>query len=237
MSSNASLLLVSTSTTFGTGYLEHCGAAIQEHFSARSRVLFVPYALADRDAYAEKARARFSSWGFRLDSIHAAPDPVAAVEQAEAIFIGGGNSFRLLKELRQRDLLPAIAARVRSGVPYLGTSAGSNVACPTIRTTNDMPIVDPGGFDALNLVPFQINPHFIDADPNSKHMGETRETRLREYLEENEGPVIGLREGARLECTSTSIILRGAEGARLFMRGAAPREVEAGSDLQIWLAR
>ncbi|MBL8896639.1 MAG: dipeptidase PepE [Planctomycetes bacterium] len=236
MSSRARLLLVSTSTTFGTGYLDHCAEAIAAHFAGARRVLFVPFALFDREAYAEKARARFEALGFGLDSLHRAADPARAVESAEALFIGGGNTFRLLRDLRRSALLEPIARRVRSGIPYLGTSAGSNVAGPTIRTTNDMPIVDPGGFEALGLVPFQLNPHYLDPDPSSKHMGETREKRLQEYLEENERPVVGLREGGWIECREeASYVLRGAPRARLFLRGREPFEVEPGTERAAWV--
>jgi dipeptidase E len=167
------LLLVSSSKVHGSGYLEHCEDEVQRLFADCGRVLFVPYALFDRGAYAAQARQRFAEMGFELDSIHDAADPVAAVQQAEGIFIGGGNTFRLLAELQSRRLLEPIRRRVEAGCPYLGTSAGSNVACPTIRTTNDMPIVEPESFSALGLVHFQINPHYLDADPHSTPQGET----------------------------------------------------------------
>lgn len=231
------LLLVSTSTTFGTGYLDHCAEAIAAHFAGARRVLFVPFALFDRDAYAAKARARFQALGFGLDALHREADPAQAIQRAEALFIGGGNTFRLLRDLRCLGLLEPIARRVRDGMPYLGTSAGSNVAGPTICTTNDMPIVDPGGFEALGLVPFQLNPHYLDPDPHSKHMGETREKRLQEYLEENERPVVGLREGGWIECRGEkSFLLRGAPRARLFLRGREPFEVEPGAELAAWIS-
>jgi dipeptidase E len=235
MSSAPRLLLVSTSTTHGTGYLDHAAEAIAAHFRGVRRLLFVPFALGDRDAYAEKARARFEALGIALDSLHRESDPRGAVERAEALFIGGGNTFRLLRDLRRGELLTRIAQRVRAGMPYLGTSAGSNVAGPTIRTTNDMPIVDPGGLEALQLVPFQLNPHYLDPDPSSKHMGETREKRLQEYLEENRTPVVGLREGSWLECHGGSYVLRGAPCARLFLRGREPFEVESGTELAPWI--
>lgn len=225
------LLLVSTSTTFGTGYLDHCADAMKDTLAGAARVLFVPYALYDRDAYAAKARARFESMGVELDSIHEAPDPVAAVEAAEAIFIGGGNSFRLLDALYTHGVLEPIRRRVEAGIPYLGTSAGSNVACPTIMTTNDMPIVRPPSFDALGVVSFQINPHYLDPDPGSRHMGETRETRIREYLEENDRVVVGLREGAMVRVDGARVRLLGTAGARVFRRGGESREVAPGGDL------
>ena len=225
------LLLVSTSTTFGTGYLDHCAEAMRETLGGAARVLFVPWALADRDGYATKARERFAAMGFGLDSIHEANDPVDAVEDAEAIFVGGGNTFRLLLCAEEAGVLGPIRHRVARGMPYLGTSAGSNLACPTIRTTNDMPIVQPASFEALGLVPFQINPHYLDPDPGSRHMGETRETRIREFLEENDLAVVGLREGSMLRIEGERTTLQGASGARLFRRGAEPEELGAGADL------
>jgi dipeptidase E len=225
------LLLVSTSTTFGTGYLDHCAEAMAATLGAARRVLFVPYALADRDAYAAKARERFATMGLELDSIHAAPDPAAAALAAEAFFVGGGNTFRLLSEMYRHGVLEPIRRRVAAGAPYLGTSAGSNVACVTIKTTNDMPIVEPPSFAALGLVPFNINPHYLDPDPASRHMGETRETRIREFHEENAPPVLGLREGAMLRVDGSSALLLGQAAARLFTRGAAPREIEPGARL------
>ncbi|MGB5293677.1 MAG: dipeptidase PepE, partial [Thermoanaerobaculia bacterium] len=155
------LLLVSSSKVHGSGYLEHCEAQILELFARIDKVLFVPYALFDRDAYARQARQRFRAMGLELESIHETKDPVAAVGKAEGIFIGGGNSFRLLGELQRRGLVAPIRDRVEAGMPYLGTSAGSNIACPTIKTTNDMPIVQPASFTALGLIPFQINPHYL----------------------------------------------------------------------------
>jgi dipeptidase E len=142
--------------------------------------------------------------------------------------VGGGNTFRLLAELHRLGLLDVIRGRVRGGLPYLGVSAGTNVACPTIKTTNDMPIIQPPSFDALDLVPFQINPHYLDPDPNSTHKGETREDRIREFLEENETPVIGLREGSALLVDGNSVTLLGEKSARLFRRGAEPVEMESG---------
>lgn len=228
------LLLVSTSTTHGTGYLEHCGPQILNHFhgAGLEHVLFVPYALADRDGYAEKARQRFLELGLGLDSIHRAPDPIAAVEKAKGIFVGGGNTFRLLDELYRQELLQPIRRRVGVGMPYMGTSAGSNVACPSIMTTNDMPIVQPPSFKALELVSFQINPHYLDPDPDSTHMGETRETRIREFHEENSTPVVGLREGAMLIVEEDRVQLAGETGARLFRRDRDPIECEPGTSIE-----
>lgn len=229
------LLLVSTSVTHGTGYLDHCAEEARELFSGLGRVLFVPYAGFDRDVYANKARERFRELGFALDSIHEAPDPVAAVREAEGVFIGGGNTFRLLKSLYDHTLIEPLRERVAGGMPYMGTSAGSNVATLSLRTTNDMPIVYPPSFEALRLVPFHINPHYLDPDPNSTHMGETRETRILEFLEENDSIVVGLREGAMLSVRGDSVRLLGTRGARLFRRGAEPREIEPNTSLDFLL--
>jgi dipeptidase E len=227
------LLLVSTSTTHGTGYLDHCAGQIQELLGNLRRVLFVPYALFDHDGYAAKARERFARMGYELTSIHEAEDPVAAVRSTEALFIGGGNTFRLLARLYEKGLLKPIRERVAAGTPYVGTSAGSNVACVTIRTTNDMPILEPPSFDALSLVPFNINPHYLDPDPGSTHMGETREERLLQFLEENDKTVVGLREGSMLRIEGGSVRLLGAAGARIFRRGHPPLEARPGEVLDI----
>lgn len=230
------LLLVSTSTTHGTGYLDHCAEQIQELLGGLGRVLFVPYALFNHDGYTAKARERYGRMGYELTSIHEVEDPVAAVRAAEALFIGGGNTFRLLARLYEKGLLEPIRERVAAGMPYVGTSAGSNVACVTIRTTNDMPIVEPPSFDALNLVPFNINPHYLDPDPGSTHMGETREERILQFLEENDKTVVGLREGAMLRIEDASARLLGSTGARIFRRGHPPREVGSGEDLDFLLS-
>lgn len=222
------LLLISNSTLHGSGYLDHAASEIRDFLGEVKRVLFVPYALHDRDAYFAQARARFERLGYELDSIHPTTEPAKAVREAEAIFIGGGNTFRLLKALYDHNLLDAIRERVREGMPYIGSSAGSNIVAPTIRTTNDMPIVQPPSFDALGLVRFQINPHYLDADPNSTHKGETREERLIQFLEENETPVVGLREGAMLRIENGKTRLKGSTGARIFRRGSEAVEVLPG---------
>ena len=223
------LLLLSSSALHGSGYLDWAEAHVREFLGQSARVLFVPYALKDRDAYTETARRRFQRMGYELYSIHQEDDPARAVGRCDNIFIGGGNSFRLLKTLYDEAIVELIAERVREGLPYLGASAGTNMACPTIRTTNDMPIVEPPSLNALGLIPFQINPHYLDPDPSSTHMGETREERLRQYLEENEVPVLGLREGSLLWVKDKQITLRGEKTARLFKRGDEPFEVAPGS--------
>jgi dipeptidase E len=223
------LLLISSSKVHGTGYLEHCEEALRRHLAGVRRLTFVPYALRDRDGYAGRARARFAELGIELDSVHHVAEPARTIESAEAVFIGGGNTFRLLEALWEERLIEPLRARVESGMAYAGASAGSNVACPTLKTTNDMPIVEPRTFEALGLVPFQINPHFIDADPLSTHAGETRETRLAEFHEENATPVVGLREGAWLVVEDRAVTLGGTRGAKLFRRGRAPLELTSGA--------
>ncbi|HEX2269469.1 MAG TPA: dipeptidase PepE [Pyrinomonadaceae bacterium] len=219
------VLLISNSTLFGSGYLDHAESEIRDFLGDIKRVLFVPFALYDRDAYATTARERFARMGYDVSPVHNANDPVQAIENTEAIFVGGGNTFRLLKTLYDLNLLDPIRQRVAQGLPYIGSSAGSNVAGPTIKTTNDMPIVQPPSFDALGFVSFQINPHYLDPDPNSKHMGETREKRLMEFLEENETPVVALREGAMLRVENGRTTLKGSSGARIFRRGFDPVEL------------
>lgn len=231
---NASrLLLISNSRKFGGGYLEHCADAVRTFLGSVQTVLFVPYALKDMESYTATARGRFQELGFELVSVHEMDDPFEAVSRAQAVFIGGGNTFRLLRLMYKYQLVSAIRERVIADMPYIGSSAGSNVACPTICTTNDMPIVHLETFQALNLVPFQINPHYLDPDPNSKHMGETRETRIKEYHEENSLPVVGLREGSWLRVEGNEVFLEGSTGARIFTQGSEPFNADSGliSDL------
>lgn len=231
MKATPRILLISNSTLYGRGYLDHAEDEIRNLLGPSSRVLFFPYALFDRDGYAGKARERFAAMGYELNSAHSAEDPAAAIIQADAIFIGGGNTFRLLKALQDSDLLEPIRRRILEGTPYIGSSAGSNVAGPTIKTTKDMPIVQPRSFDSLGLVPFQISPHFQDPDPNSKHMGETQEERILQFHEENETPVLGMREGAWVRIEAGSVTLRGTNGARIFRRGQAPVEAATGEEI------
>jgi dipeptidase E len=231
MQSARRILLISNSTVYGRGYLDHVEQEIEAFLGEAKRILFFPYALYDRDGYAATAKARFAAMGHSLESVHRAADPREAVENADAFFIGGGNTFRLLKALQDVDLLNAIGRKVKSGAPYIGSSAGSNVAGPTIKTTKDMPIVQPRSFDSLDLVPFQISPHFQDPDPDSRHMGETQEERILQFLEENETPVVGIREGAWLICENGAVTLRGKAGARIFRRGEVPVEAKPGDNI------
>jgi dipeptidase E len=229
------LLLISNSTLYGSGYLDHAENEIHDFLGDVKRVLFVPFAIHDRDGYAATAKARFAKIGYELSSIHNAKDPKQAVADTQAIFIGGGNTFRLLKALYDYELMEIIRIRVQEGMPYIGSSAGSNVAAPTIKTTNDMPIVQPPSFEALGLVGFQINPHYLDADRNSTHMGETREQRLLQYLEDNDTPVAALREGAMLLIENGVTLLKGSSGARIFRRGMEPVEMSPGEQIDALL--
>ncbi|XP_072301422.1 alpha-aspartyl dipeptidase [Eucyclogobius newberryi] len=231
------LLLVSNSTLHGSGYLDHCQRQITLFFGKDvKKVLFVPYALHDRDGYTKTARDKFRTLGYEVESIHEAADPVEAVRKAEAIFIGGGNTFRLLKSLYDTRVVSEIRTRVlEDGVPYMGSSAGTNVATVSISTTNDMPIVYPPSFAAIGLVPFNINPHYLDPDPGSRHMGETREQRISQFHEEVHTCVLGLREGCMLLVEGNRATLLGSTNARLFARGKPCEEFEPDSDLSFLL--
>jgi dipeptidase E len=225
------LLLISNSTLYGSGYLDHAEKEIRNFLGAVRRVLFIPFAQRNQDAYAALARQRLATMGYEMDSAHESSDPRRAVNGAEAVFVGGGNTFRLLKGFYDFELLPPVRRRVAEGMPYLGSSAGSIVACPTLKTTKDMPVVEPPSFDALGLVGFQISPHYLDPDPGSTHMGETQEERINQYLEENHAPVVGLREGTMLRVERGSVMLKGITTARVFRRGHATLEVEPGPNL------
>ena len=229
------LLLLSNSTVPGMGFLEHALGAIQDVLGGRASVLFVPFASSHPDAYATIMRDALASIGVRVTSLHQASDVARAVGGAEAVFVGGGNSFRLLRELRQMDVLNALRNIAAAGVPYLGASAGSNLACPSIRTTNDMPIVEVVSLSALGLIPFQLNAHYLDSDPSSSHRGETRQQRIEEFLEENDVPVLGLREGAWLRVAGQRAVLSGAGTGRLFQRNTEPADVPIGADLSFLL--
>ena len=226
------LLLISNSTMHGEGFLDHCMGEIKAVLAERRRIVFVPFALFDREGYASTAGERFEREGFEVRALSVGEDGSVVLEWAEAVFVGGGNTFRLLKTLRDSGLLSAIRRRVDEGMVYMGASAGSNIAGPTIRTTNDMPIVQPDSFDALGLVDFQINPHYIDAPTGSVHMGETREQRLMEFLEENETAVVGLREGGWLRVLGGGAAV-GGRSAILFRRGHVQQQLAKGASLPI----
>jgi len=231
MDTSRRLLLISNSTVHGRGYLDHVETEIREFVGTRTRVLFVPFALRDRGAYTATVQARFRAIGLSLHSVHDVSNMVRAVDEADVIFVGGGNTFRLLKGLYDHDLLGQIRRRVAAGMPYIGSSAGSIVACPSLKTTKDMPVVQPPSFEALGLVPFQISPHYLDPDLSSTHMGETQEERIKQFLEENAENVIGSREGSFLRVEEGVVTLKGPHTARIFRRGEEPVEVAPDSDL------
>jgi len=233
------LLLISNSTNAGEAYLEYpkqnIAAFLQQH--QVSKVVFVPYAgvSISFDEYTAKVRERFAEIGIEVAGVHTFDNPAAAVAQAQAVVVGGGNTFHLLKLMYENGLVEAISKKVRGGMPYIGWSAGSNVACPTICTTNDMPIVQPASFNALNLVPFQLNPHYLDAHPDG-HAGETREQRIQEYNIANpDRYVAGLREGCMFLVENDQIKLIGDRTVRVFKQGLETREVAAGEDLNFLL--
>ena len=220
------LLLISSSRVHGFGYLDHAESDIRDFLGSAKSVAFVPFALFDRDGYTATVRERLGRMGYDVKQVKTAADLTG-----DAIFVGGGNTFRLLKTLYELKLVDAIRERVRAGALYMGSSAGSVIAAPTMKTTNDMPIVQPPSFDALDFVPYQINAHYIDADPSSTHQGETRDQRLAEYLEENTVPVVGIREGTMLYVDDDTTVVKGTKAAKIFRRGEQPYDVAPGTRL------
>ena len=219
------LLLLSNSTEHGRGFLDHADDAITGFLGRVQRVAFVPYAAYDLDAYEAKVRARLGAMGFDVYSVHHGP---RGLDRAQAVFIGGGNTFRLLYRLYEHGWLPVIREAVQAGLPFVGSSAGSIVAGPTIKTTKDMPVLEPASFNAFGFVPFQISPHYQDPDPLSTHMGETQEERIAHFLEDNDARVVGLREGSMLRTENGSTLLLGPHMARLFQRSSPPFECPPG---------
>lgn len=232
------LLLISNSTMPGESYLEYPKHEIKQFLGDKPlTVLFVPYAAVTFSfgLYEQKVAERFSELGFQVKSIHKYSDPVQAVIDAQAIVVGGGNTWQLVRMLHDNRLMEPIREKVMAGTPYIGWSAGSNVACPTLRTTNDMPVIDPHGFDTTNLVPFQINPHYLDAHPEG-HGGETREQRIEEFLEINPDVyVVGLREGTMLRIEDRQMHLIGTRTARIFRKGNTPVELCSEDDFSFLL--
>jgi dipeptidase E len=233
MTSPRRVLLLSNSTQHGRRYLDHAEEEIVRFLEGTRRVVFFPYALSDRESYARQARDRFAQMGIQLDTPASADSARFAIDSAECFFTGGGNTFRLLRALQDMGLVDPIRSRVAAGAAYIGSSAGSIVAGPNIRTTKDMPIVEPRSFSSLALVPFQISPHYLDPDPASTHMGETQEERIRQFHEENDAPVAGLREGSILRVEGDCVQLCGVAGARLFRRGEPPAERLPGTDVTL----
>ncbi|MFC0604011.1 dipeptidase PepE [Winogradskyella pulchriflava] len=229
-----SIIIASTSTIHGSGYLEYLLDELKLHFKDTDEILFIPYARPggiSHDDYAKTAAKAFNSIGKSVKGLHEFDNPKSAIENAKGIFTGGGNTFVLVNQLYKNDVLGAIKNAINNGTPYLGTSAGSNICGLTVNTTNDMPIVYPPSFKTLGFVPFNINPHYLDPIPDSTHMGETRETRIKEFHAFNTQPVIGLREGSWIEVKGTELTLKGNLDARIFEYNKAPYELPTGADL------
>jgi dipeptidase E len=228
------IIIASTSTLHGSGYLEYLLAELTIFFKNAKTILFIPYARPSgisHEDYTNTVRTAFLKIDKQVNGIHEFENPIEAINNAEAIFVGGGNTFVLTYQLYKNNLIHTLQTAIKNGTPYLGTSAGSNICGLTIKNTNDMPIVYPPSFNALGLVPFNINPHYQDPDTNSKHMGETRETRIKEFHHYNTPPVIGLREGSWLQVSGNSIILKGNLTARIFEYNKTPYEVKTNTEL------
>lgn len=228
------IIIASTSTIHGGTYLDYLLEELSELFKNSHEILFIPYARPggiSHDAYTEHANEAFKRIGKRAVGIHSFENPIKAIASAQGIFTGGGNTFVLINQLCKNNLLLPLKEAIENGVPYLGTSAGSNICGLTIKNTNDMPIVHVPSFNALGLIPFNINPHYLDPDPHSKHMGETRETRIKEFHQFNTNPVVGLREGSWLAVNGHTIKLKGSLDARVFEYGKEPYEITPETDL------
>lgn len=222
------ILLASTSTIYGGTYLSYLHDELIRFFEGVDQIIFVPYARPSgisHDEYTEIAQKGFASVGKKIVGLHTFSNPAQALKEAQAVFTGGGNTFLLVTQLYELKLMDVLREVVENGTPYMGTSAGSNIAGLTMQTTNDMPIIYPPSFKTLGVVPFNLNPHYLDPDPNSKHKGETRETRIKEFHKLNDIPVVGLREGSWICFENGKIVLKGDLTARLFLKGEEPKEV------------
>jgi len=229
------LLVASTSTIFGGHFLQYLLPELKEHFKGINTLLFIPYARPggiSYDSYTSIVAEALKDFSFVIKGIHEFDDAKLAIDQAEAVFVGGGNTFVLVDQLYRQDLIKPLKKRLENGIPYLGTSAGSNIVGLSVKTTNDMPIVHPETLEALGMIPFNINPHYLDPDPDSKHKGETRETRIKEFHSCNNTTVIGLREGSWISVKDKQMLLKGEFNARIFKQGKAPFELPPNSDLQ-----
>lgn len=229
------MIIASTSTIHGSGYLEYLLDNMDKLFENVEEVLFIPYARPSgitHDEYTDLVEKAVVPLGICIKGIHEFSDPVKAIKKAKGIFTGGGNTFLLVQQLWENGLMHTLKEVVENGTPYLGTSAGSNITGPNMKTTNDMPIVYPSSYDCTGLVPFNINAHYLDPDPNSKHKGETRETRIKEFHTYNEQKVIGLREGSWLEVFGDKIQLKGPYTARIFSPNSKPYELETNSFIE-----
>ena len=228
------LIIASTSTLHSSGYLEYLLPELSVQFKNCKTVLFIPYARPggiSHEDYTEKVTAAFAKIDIMVRGIHEFENPTDAITNAEGIFTGGGNTFLLVFQLYKNNLMTILSDTLKNGTPYLGCSAGSNITGLTMQTTNDMPIIYPPSFDTLGLIPFNLNPHYLDSDLQSKHMGETRETRITEFHAFNTVPVLGLREGSWLDVKGEKIMLKGDLSARLFRKNQMPEELQCGSDL------
>jgi dipeptidase E len=228
------IIIASTSTLHGGDYLEYLLPELSVHFGQCKTILFIPFARPGGVSHEEntaKVASAFTKIGKEVKGIHEFDDFSNAITNAEGIFTGGGNTFVLVNQLYKNNIMNALAEAVKNGTPYLGTSAGSNICGLTMQTTNDMPIIYPSSFKTLGLIPFNLNPHYLDADLQSKHMGETRETRINEFHSFNTIPVLGLREGSWLDVKGDKIILRGNLTARIFRQNQIPEEIESGKEL------
>jgi len=228
------LIIASTSTLHGGSYLDYLLPQLKVHFAACQSILFIPYARPSgisHDDYTTKVASVFSTIGIQVKGLHEFKNPIEALQQAEGIFTGGGNTFLLVTQLYENNVMAVLKEVIEKGTPYLGTSAGSNICGLTMKTTNDMPIIYPPSFDTLGVIPFNLNPHYLDPDVNSTHMGETRETRISEFHQFNTAAVLGLREGSWLEVKGDSIVLIGTLTARLFRQNQEAVELESGIEL------
>lgn len=235
MTGRERLLLLSTSTLHGGDYLDYANEVVANHFDGIKDIVFIPYArpsLISYDEYTYKVRSFFGKLNINVTGIHEVDDATGLLHQTSGVFIGGGNTFVLQKTLYDNRLIEPIRDRIRNGIPYMGSSAGTNLAGLSIGTTNDMPVVWPPTLEALAVVPFNINPHYLDPDPDSTHMGETRETRIKEFHGYNDQPVIGLREGSWLQYKNRSLHLGGSQSARLFQKNQSPVEIDNNTAIQ-----
>lgn len=228
------ILIASTSTLANENYLEYLLPELQSHFQNCNTILFVPYARPggiSHEEYTTMVRLAFAKINKKVIGIHEFEDAALAVKNAEGIFTGGGSTFVLVSQLYKNNIMEILSETIKNGTPYLGTSAGSNICGLTMQTSNDMPIVYPPSFKTLGLIPFNLNPHYLDPDTTSTHMGETRETRIKEFHAYNSVPVLGLREGSWLDVKGDTITLKGNLTARLFRQNQTPEELESGTDL------
>lgn len=228
------LIIASTSTLHGGEYLEYLLPTLAVHFNNCETIVFIPYARPggmSHDEYTERVRTAFAKIDKKIVGLHEFENPIEAIEKAEGIFTGGGNTFLLVSQLYQKNVMEVLAKAIENGTPYLGSSAGSNITGISMQTTNDMPIIYPPSFKTLGAIPFNLNPHYLDADLQSKHMGETRETRIKEFHAFNSVPVLGLREGSWLDVKGNQIILKGNLTARLFRQNQNPEELVPEIDL------